>query len=84
MAMIDVRKGKQYSLNPFFEAGKAEAFIYAYRDEGTKYTASGFVSNLGDDLGVGGEAETIIVQSGSSGVQGFTEYQANIETIDLN
>jgi len=77
---IDLRSGATHSLSPFFEAGKAEPFIFAYRDEGTKYTASGFVGSITDNLAPAGN---IIVQKGASGIQGFTQYQANIESIAL-
>lgn len=80
MPMIDIREGAQHSLSPFFEAGKAEPFIFAYRDEGVKYTASGFVDDISSDISGPGN---IVVQQGASGIQGFTKFQANIEMISL-
>jgi len=80
MAMIDIRTGATSSLSPYFEAGTAVPFIYAYRNEGTKYTASGFVGNLAANINGSGN---ILVQQGAAGVQGFTQYQANVETIQI-
>lgn len=89
---VNKKAGTQYSVNPYFEAGTATPFVFAYRNEGKQIQADGLVCDIStditnDDLSNNNLVENsdnlIVTQQGASGIQGFTMYQANVQAVEL-
>ncbi len=79
-AVLDQRRGTEYSLSPFNAAGSARPIEFIHRNEGEKIVSAALVDDA-DSITNSSTSTVAVISANISGISGYTKYQGQVTQI---